>query len=120
MSAELQRDRWSLSANTPGGPRQACAGEVPSRCGLRGWSAGSAPSARPVGKAQGGWDIIGADIDPRPGVDRGELPGHRHGARVGGVIGDELHGLQQPHAWDEFDEADLDDVRVGGGLASRG
>ena len=64
-----------------------------------------------------GGNVIGADVDARPGVDRGELPGHGHGASVGGIVGDEVHGLHDSHTRNEVDKAGFDDVRVRGCLA---
>ena len=31
-------------------------------------------------------DVLGNDVDACPRIDRGDLPGHGHGAGVGGVI----------------------------------
>jgi hypothetical protein len=65
-------------------------------------------------------NVVGADVHASPSVDRGELPGHGHGASVRGVFRDEVHGLYDPHARDKVDEARLDNVRVRGGLAPGG
>ena len=70
------------------------------------WSSAEMPSG-----------TFGTNVHAGPDVDRGEFPGHRHGASVGWVIGHEVDGLYDPHARDELDENRVDDVRVRGGLA---
>jgi hypothetical protein len=62
-------------------------------------------------------DVVGVDVDARPGVDCGDLPGHDHGAGVGGVVGDEVDSLYYALRGRELDEAGFDDVRIRGGLA---
>src|ERR687887_587687 len=62
-------------------------------------------------------DIVGNDVDACSSVDSGELPSHRHRAGVGGVVGDEIDRLHDPHAGDEVNEPRLDDVAIRSGLA---
>ncbi len=66
------------------------------------------------------WNVVGGDFDTRASVGCGELPGHRHGAGQGGVVGDEVNGLNDPDVLGDLDVSSLDDVRIGGGLARRG
>ena len=65
------------------------------------------------------WNVVGGDFDARASVDCGELPGHRHGAGQGGVVGHEVNGLNDPDVLGDLDVSSLDDVRICGGL-SRG
>ena len=43
-------------------------------------------------------DVVGNDVDACSSVDFGDLPGHRHRAGVGGIVGVEVHCLHDPHA----------------------
>jgi hypothetical protein len=58
-----------------------------------------------------GGEVVGADVDARPGVDCGDLPGHCHGASVGRVVGNEVDGRHHPHTRDDVDKKSFDDVR---------
>ncbi len=62
-------------------------------------------------------DVVGNDVDTCSSVHFGDLPGHRHRAGVGGIVGDEVHCLHDPHAGDEVDEPRLDDVGRRSGFA---
>jgi hypothetical protein len=69
-------------------------------------------------RGDAGGNVVSADVDARPGVDCGDLPGHCHGASVGRVVGDEVDGLHHPHTRDDVDKTGFDDVGVRGGLAA--
>jgi hypothetical protein len=60
------------------------------------------------------------ECPPRCGVDGGELPGHGHGAGVGGIVGHEVHGLHNSNTGDHLNEARFDDVRGRRGLTPDG
>jgi hypothetical protein len=65
-------------------------------------------------------DVLGRNAHPRCGVDGGELPGHGHGAGVGGIVGHEVHGLHNSNTGDQLNEARFDDVRRRRGLTPDG
>jgi hypothetical protein len=58
-----------------------------------------------------------ADLDAGPVIGLDQLPGHRHRARERGVIRVEVDCLDDADVRHELDEADVDHVGVGGGLA---
>jgi hypothetical protein len=55
-------------------------------------------------RGDAGGDVVGANVDARPGVDCGDLPGHCHGASVGRVVGNEVDGRHRPHTRDDVDK----------------
>ena len=53
---------------------------------------------------------------PRPTIDCVDFPDHRHRAGEGGVVGDEVDGLDDPDVGNDVDVSSLDDVGVSRGL----
>ncbi len=62
-------------------------------------------------------DVVSDDVDTGPFIDRRDLPGHRHRASEGRVVGDEVDGLNDPDVRNDLDVASLDDVGLGRGLS---
>jgi hypothetical protein len=60
--------------------------------------------------------VVGTDVDARPSLDRGDLPGHGHRAGEGRVVGHEIHFLDDARIRNEVDESSLDDVGLSRGL----
>ena len=56
--------------------------------------------------------LVGGEVDARSAIDGGDRPRHRHGARIGRIVGDEVDRLDDPCTGNELDEARLDDVGV--------
>ena len=63
-------------------------------------------------------DVVGSDVDASSALDRCDLPGHRHRAREGRVIGHEVDCLDDANIGNEVDVPSLDDVRIRRRLAS--
>lgn len=61
--------------------------------------------------------VVSPDIDAGPVIGPDQLPSHRHRAREGRIIGFEVDCLDDADVRHHLDEADIDHVGVGGGLA---